>query len=216
MAHKKGAGSSQNGRDSIGRRLGVKIFGGQAAIAGNIIVRQRGTRFHPGNGVGMGRDHTLFALVDGEVTFTRRQRDRTYISILPAEHTIEVKKPTVPKAKVEVKVTHAEPAKEPPAKEVPAAKVEVREDVAKKQEEAEVKVTEEFVQQKPAEEQPKKPRKKEEKPKTTKAKGEEKKASKAKGSARKETTAAQKGKPAPKVRSTGAKKSATKKSKGKE
>jgi large subunit ribosomal protein L27 len=83
MAHKKGVGSTDNGRDSNSNYLGVKLFGGQKAIAGNIIVRQRGTRFHPGENVGMGRDHTLFALVDGEVFFRRKRNNRTFISIVP-------------------------------------------------------------------------------------------------------------------------------------
>ena len=81
MAHKKGAGSSKNGRDSQSKRLGVKIFGGQAIIAGNIIVRQRGTVHHPGETVGMGKDHTLFALTDGEVKFTKKRNNRSYISV---------------------------------------------------------------------------------------------------------------------------------------
>ncbi len=84
MAHKKGVGSSDNGRDSKSKRLGVKLFGGQAAIAGNIIVRQRGTRFHVGENVGIGRDHTLYALVDGTVAFRRGAKDRTFISIVPS------------------------------------------------------------------------------------------------------------------------------------
>jgi len=84
MAHKKGVGSTDNGRDSNSKRLGVKLFGGQKAIAGNIIVRQRGTKFHPGENVGMGRDHTLFALVDGTVTFKKRRLDRTFVTIVPA------------------------------------------------------------------------------------------------------------------------------------
>ena len=84
MAHKKAGGSSRNGRDSAGRRLGVKLFGGQSAIAGNIIVRQRGTTWWPGQNVGMGRDHTLFALTDGHVTFKKGLKGRTYISVLPA------------------------------------------------------------------------------------------------------------------------------------
>ena len=84
MAHKKAGGSSRNGRDSAGRRLGVKLFGGQSAIAGNIIVRQRGTTWWPGANVGMGRDHTLFALTDGAVTFKKGLKGRTYISVLPA------------------------------------------------------------------------------------------------------------------------------------
>ena len=83
MAHKKAGGSSRNGRDSIGRRLGVKLFGGQRAAAGNIIVRQRGTKFHPGANVGMGRDHTLFALIEGEIKFNRKAGDRTYVSVVP-------------------------------------------------------------------------------------------------------------------------------------
>ena len=84
MAHKKAGGSSRNGRDSAGRRLAVKLFGGQEAIAGNIIVRQRGTRWWPGTNVGMGTDHTLFALTDGQVTFKKGLKGRTYISVMPA------------------------------------------------------------------------------------------------------------------------------------
>ncbi len=81
MAHKKGVGSSKNGRESESKRLGVKIYGGQAAIAGNIIVRQRGTKHHPGTNVGMGKDHTLFALTDGVVTFKKGKQDRSYVSV---------------------------------------------------------------------------------------------------------------------------------------
>jgi large subunit ribosomal protein L27 len=84
MAHKKGAGSSNNGRESESKRLGVKIFGGQQAIAGNIIVRQRGTKHHPGNNVGMGKDHTLFALTDGVVKFKKGRQDRSFVHIEPA------------------------------------------------------------------------------------------------------------------------------------
>lgn len=83
MAHKKGAGSSRNGRDSHSKRLGVKLFGGQTAKAGNIIVRQRGTVHNPGNNVGLGKDHTLFALVDGEVEFKRKKDNKTYVSVNP-------------------------------------------------------------------------------------------------------------------------------------
>ncbi|MEI6507774.1 MAG: 50S ribosomal protein L27 [Bacteroidota bacterium] len=83
MAHKKGAGSSKNGRESHSKRLGVKIYGGQIAIAGNIIIRQRGTKHHPGNNVGMGKDHTLFALVDGKVVFKKKANDRSFVSIDP-------------------------------------------------------------------------------------------------------------------------------------
>ena len=82
MAHKKGAGSSRNGRESESKRLGVKIYGGQMAIAGNIIVRQRGTRHHPGKNVGMGRDHTLFALADGIVTFKKKRENRSFVSVV--------------------------------------------------------------------------------------------------------------------------------------
>ena len=81
MAHKKGAGSSKNGRDSKSKRLGVKIFGGQAIIAGNIIVRQRGTVHNPGENVGMGKDHTLFALTDGTVKFIKKRNNKSYISV---------------------------------------------------------------------------------------------------------------------------------------
>jgi large subunit ribosomal protein L27 len=83
MAHKKAGGSSRNGRDSKGRRLGVKKFGGEQVLAGNILVRQRGTKFHPGDNVGIGRDHTLFAKVDGKVTFKHAKADRTYVAIEP-------------------------------------------------------------------------------------------------------------------------------------
>lgn len=83
MAHKKAGGSSRNGRDSAGRRLGLKRAGGQEVIAGNILVRQRGTKFHPGENVGMGRDHTLFALTDGKVAFRTRTGGRTFISVEP-------------------------------------------------------------------------------------------------------------------------------------
>lgn len=85
MAHKKGAGSSKNGRESHSKRLGVKIFGGEVAIAGNILIRQRGTTHHPGENVGMGKDHTLFALVDGTVKFTKKKNNRSYVSVLPLE-----------------------------------------------------------------------------------------------------------------------------------
>ncbi len=83
MAHKKAGGSSRNGRDSAGRRLGVKKFGGEKVIPGNIIVRQRGTKFHPGENVGIGRDHTLFALTEGQVRFDRKEKGRSFISVEP-------------------------------------------------------------------------------------------------------------------------------------
>jgi large subunit ribosomal protein L27 len=84
MAHKKAGGSSRNGRDSAGRRLGVKVYGGEFATAGNIIIRQRGTKVHPGMNVGMGKDHTLFALVDGDVRFSSSWKGRTMVNIDPA------------------------------------------------------------------------------------------------------------------------------------
>ena len=84
MAHKKGVGSSNNGRESHSKRLGVKIFGGQTLIAGNIIVRQRGTSHHPGANVGMGKDHTLFALIDGTVQFNKGRKDRSFVTVVPA------------------------------------------------------------------------------------------------------------------------------------
>ena len=85
MAHKKGEGSVKNGRDSQSKRLGVKIFGGQAVISGNIIIRQRGTVYHPGKNVGVGKDFTLFALSDGVVEFRKGKNDRTFVSVTPAE-----------------------------------------------------------------------------------------------------------------------------------
>jgi large subunit ribosomal protein L27 len=84
MAHKKGQGSTQNNRDSAGRRLGVKKYGGEAVVAGNIIIRQRGTKVHPGKNVGMGKDHTIYALVDGVVSFERKDKKRKQVSIVPA------------------------------------------------------------------------------------------------------------------------------------
>ncbi len=85
MAHKKAGGSSRNGRDSAGRRLGVKKFGGESVVPGNIIVRQRGTKFHPGNNVGMGKDHTLFALTDGQVTFRQKSGGKMFVSVMDRE-----------------------------------------------------------------------------------------------------------------------------------
>jgi large subunit ribosomal protein L27 len=83
MAHKKGAGSSRNGRESESKRLGVKLYGGEVAKAGNIIVRQRGTKHYPGENVGIGKDHTLFALIDGEVQFKKKRNNKSYVSIVP-------------------------------------------------------------------------------------------------------------------------------------
>jgi large subunit ribosomal protein L27 len=89
MAHKKAGGSSRNGRDSAGRRLGVKKFGGEAVIPGNIIIRQRGTQWHPGTGVGIGIDHTIYALVAGTVTFKTRAHSKTFVSVMPAAQAAE-------------------------------------------------------------------------------------------------------------------------------
>ena len=86
MAHKKGAGSSRNGRESESKRLGVKLYGGQVVRAGNILVRQRGTVHHPGSNVGMGKDHTLFAMTDGMVKFTKKKDNKSYVSIEPVEN----------------------------------------------------------------------------------------------------------------------------------
>jgi len=123
MAHKKGAGSSRNGRESHSKRLGIKIFGGQPAIAGNIIVRQRGTKHNPGLNVGIGRDHTLFALAEGIVTFKKKADNRSYVSVLPVEAALvaEVAAPA-PKAKAEPKAVAA------PA---PVAEVEATEEAPK-------------------------------------------------------------------------------------
>jgi large subunit ribosomal protein L27 len=83
MAHKKAGGSSRNGRDSAGQRLGLKIFGGESVVAGNIIARQRGTKWHPGRNVGLGKDHTLFALIDGKIEFRAKAKGRIFVSVLP-------------------------------------------------------------------------------------------------------------------------------------
>ncbi len=129
MAHKKGAGSSNNGRESHSKRLGIKIFGGQAAIAGNIIVRQRGTKHHPDKNVGMGKDHTLFALINGTVLFKKKANDKSYVSILPFQSVdaAPVKKVAAPVAEKavevqEVAVPVAVEAAEAPAKKVAAKK----------------------------------------------------------------------------------------------
>ena len=88
MAHKKGVGSTDNGRDSNSKRLGVKLYGGELALAGNIIVRQRGTKIHPGDYVGIGKDHTLYALKDGTIQFQKKRKNRTYVSVVPFEDPI--------------------------------------------------------------------------------------------------------------------------------
>jgi large subunit ribosomal protein L27 len=89
MAHKKAGGSSRNGRDTAGRRLGVKKFGGEVVIAGNIIIRQRGTKWHPGTGVGLGKDHTIYALIDGNVSFRTRANSQVFVSVDPAAEAAE-------------------------------------------------------------------------------------------------------------------------------
>lgn len=124
MAHKKGAGSSDNGRDSKSKRLGVKLYGGQHAVAGNILVRQRGTQFHAGDNVYMGRDHTLHAAIDGVVVFKRSIKDRRFVSILPVQEVPvtpvkPTKKPTNPKTE-----TEATPAAKPAKKAAPVAVAE--------------------------------------------------------------------------------------------
>ena len=113
MAHKKGVGSSDNGRDSQSNRLGVKLFGGQAARAGNIIIRQRGTKFHPGKNVGMGKDHTIYALVDGTVSFRKGVKNRTFVNILPADLVV----PTV-EEKVDVQAEVQKKVEQPVVEEV--------------------------------------------------------------------------------------------------
>lgn len=130
MAHKKGAGSSDNGRDSKSKRLGVKLYGGQHAVAGNVLVRQRGTQFHPGNNVYMGRDHTLHAAIDGVVVFKRSFKDRRFVSILPVS---EVVAPVAAAPKAAKKATVAAPAEKPAKKAAaPAEAVEAVEVSAEK------------------------------------------------------------------------------------
>ena len=121
MAHKKGAGSSNNGRESHSKRLGIKIYGGQAAIAGNIIVRQRGTKHHPEKNVGIGKDHTLFALIDGKVAFRKRADNKSYVSVVPFDFSA----PAVVKAPAKKEVVKEE-------KVAKAPKVEVTEEIVEK------------------------------------------------------------------------------------
>ncbi|WP_411272898.1 50S ribosomal protein L27 [Daejeonella sp.] len=127
MAHKKGAGSSRNGRESHSKRLGIKIFGGQAAIAGNIIVRQRGTKHHPDKNVGIGKDHTLFALIDGTVMFKKKFDDKSYVSILPREAQVVVEDAPVKTKKAAAPKPEATPKAEAPVKEAAAEKEETAE-----------------------------------------------------------------------------------------
>ena len=133
MAHKKGVGSSKNGRESESKRLGVKIYGGQIAKAGNILVRQRGTQHYPGDNVGMGKDHTLFALVDGTVVFKRKRKDRSFVSVEPVQE--------VETAVAEAPVQEAPKAAKPKAeiKSAPKVKEEASKEDAKKEVEAAAK-----------------------------------------------------------------------------
>nr|MBC7614241.1 50S ribosomal protein L27 [Pseudopedobacter sp.] len=138
MAHKKGAGSSNNGRESQSKRLGIKIFGGQAAIAGNIIVRQRGTKHHPEKNVGIGKDHTLFALIDGKVSFRKKADNKSYVSVVPFDFsaTVAEDKPVTKKvvAKKEVKVKEAAPAVEvKDEKKEPTKKAVVKKEITAKE-----------------------------------------------------------------------------------
>lgn len=110
MAHKKGVGSTDNGRDSNSKRLGVKLFGGQQAIAGNIIIRQRGTKFHPGENVGMGRDFTIYSLIDGTVEFRKKRLNRTFVSVIPEGEEVAVASKPAPKAKAKAQAPKATPA----------------------------------------------------------------------------------------------------------
>ena len=145
MAHKKGVGSTDNGRDSKSKRLGVKLFGGELALAGNILVRQRGTKYHPGENVYMGKDFTLHAAIDGTVQFKKRRLNRTFVSILPLDGVVETVAPAKPKKKVaapapepvaeapaeevvEVVERSVEPAAEAPVEEAPAVEETVKEE----------------------------------------------------------------------------------------
>ena len=137
MAHKKGAGSSNNGRESHSKRLGIKIYGGQAAIAGNIIVRQRGTKHHPEKNVGIGKDHTLFALIDGKVAFRKRADNKSYVSVVPFDFSA----PAVVKAPAKKEVVKEEKVAKAPKLEVTEEIVEkktpVKKAAAKKSDDAE-------------------------------------------------------------------------------
>lgn len=131
MAHKKGVGSSDNGRDSKSKRLGVKLFGGQSAVAGNILVRQRGTRFHAGDNVYMGRDHTLHAQIDGIVKFTRTRQDRSYVSIVPFDAVVAAPAAPAPKVEAPKAKKVAAPVAETPVAEAPVAEVAAAEEAPK-------------------------------------------------------------------------------------
>ncbi len=132
MAHKKGAGSSKNGRESHSKRLGIKIYGGQFATAGNIIVRQRGTLHNPDKNVGIGKDHTLFALIDGTVIFRKKANNKSYVSVLPFEPIVATEVKVAP-------VKKAEPKAEGVVEEAPLAEAKPKKVVKAKAETAEVK-----------------------------------------------------------------------------
>ena len=166
MAHKKGVGSSDNGRDSKSKRLGVKMFGGEHAIAGNILVRQRGTKFHAGENVYMGRDHTLHAGIDGVVTVKRGRKDRNFVSVLPMEVVPETPKPGVKKPKaiggVKVLQPSAEVAEKPAPKkkaEAPAAEETPVAEVAEVADAPVLESTEAKAEKKPAEKKAAAPKK---------------------------------------------------------
>ena len=130
MAHKKGVGSSKNGRESESKRLGVKIYGGQFAKAGNILIRQRGTSHHPGENVGMGKDHTLFALTDGTVVFRKKRGNRSYVSVAPIVE-VDVAVAEAPVAKTEKKETVIAEDSEEAAPKAPAKKAAKADDLKK-------------------------------------------------------------------------------------
>lgn len=132
MAHKKGVGSTDNGRDSKSKRLGVKLFGGQYAKAGNIIVRQRGTKFHPGDNVYKGKDFTLHAAVDGTVTYRRKRNNRTYVSVLTEEELAAASTPETPAVATKKAAPKAEPVAKAPAKEKAEKPAEKKEAKAEK------------------------------------------------------------------------------------
>ena len=137
MAHKKGAGSSNNGRESHSKRLGIKIYGGQAAIAGNIIVRQRGTKHHPEKNVGIGKDHTLFALIDGKVAFRKRADNKSYVSVVPFDFSAPVVVKTPAKKEVIKEEKVAKAVKLEVTEETAEKKAPVKKAVAKKVDDAE-------------------------------------------------------------------------------
>ncbi len=144
MAHKKGAGSSRNGRESESKRLGVKIFGGQKVVAGNIIVRQRGTKHHPGRNVGIGKDHTLFALIDGHVSFAKKANKRSFVSVNPFVDTLVEERLDVKEAKpkkVKEEIVEAKTEETEVIKTEDAVVEEVKKSTEKKAEKPEKKQT---------------------------------------------------------------------------